>query len=170
MNKATWGMLNDVEKALLRETDKDALAGLDEDTLLDLHTRVRRARTKYSKLYRRRAGAAVGKDRTRAGAHPKNARTAAKAEAFEDALARVSRSLARAARASADALRTERLGQAKKAKDLPKKSPKKRSGGSSSAKKASSGTRAPRKTPASKRARAAARSTQKRSQAKRDRS
>ncbi len=39
------------------------MAELDEDALLELHARVRRARTKYVKLYRRQAStqiAAVG--------------------------------------------------------------------------------------------------------------
>src|SRR5690348_3490518 len=108
MNQATWAMLNDGEKALLRQSEGASLARLDEDALIDLHTRVRRARTKYATLYRRRASAQVKKDADRAKAHAQHARTARKAEAFEDALARVSRALAQAARARAGALRAER--------------------------------------------------------------
>ena len=37
---------------LVRETEPARMAKLDEDDLLDLHTRVRRARSKYVKLYR----------------------------------------------------------------------------------------------------------------------
>ena len=116
MKKSILAMLNDSEQALLRETEARELEGLDEDDLLDLHTRVRRARTKYSKLYRRRASAQVGKDARRSGAHPKHARTAVKAEIFEDALARVSRQLARAAKESAALLKAERLAAAREGK------------------------------------------------------
>ena len=59
MNKAVLNSLTEAEGLLVRETEPDALAGLDEDELLDLHVRVRRARTKYCKLYRRAAAAAV---------------------------------------------------------------------------------------------------------------
>ena len=48
VNKATWAMLNDAEKALLRQVEDPSLAELDEDDLLALHTRVRRARNKYA--------------------------------------------------------------------------------------------------------------------------
>src|SRR5215471_17747223 len=102
MNNATWAMLNDTEQALLREAEPAAAGRLDEDGLLALHDRIRRARNKYTKLYRRRAQGQVAKDASRGRAHSVNARTAAKAEAFEDALARVSRLLAKAAKASAD--------------------------------------------------------------------
>jgi len=88
-------MLNDAEQDLVRQTDNVDLAGLDEEELLELHARVRRARDKYSKLYRRRASAQVAEDSSREEAHPRHARTGMKAEVFEDALARVSRHLAR---------------------------------------------------------------------------
>src|SRR5262245_40608527 len=114
MNNATWAMLNESEKALLRQAEGAALAGLDEDELVDLHDRVRRARKKYATLYRRRASSQVKADADRAKAHAQHARTAAKAEAFEDALARVSGALAKAARASATALRSERLAAAQR--------------------------------------------------------
>ena len=109
MDNAVWAMLNDTEKALLRETEPSALAGRDEDALAALHDRVRRARNKYSKLYRRRASAQVGADAARGRAHATHARTVVKAEAFEEALAEVSLHLARAARSSAEALKAERL-------------------------------------------------------------
>jgi hypothetical protein len=115
MNNATWAMLNETEQALLREAEPAAAGRLDEDALLALHDRIRRARTKYTKLYRRRAQGQVAKDASRGRAHSVNARTAAKAEAFEDALARVSRLLAKAAKASADELKAERLATARSA-------------------------------------------------------
>lgn len=167
MDKATRSMLTETEQALLRETDRAALERLDEDGLVALHDRVRRARTKYSKLYRRRASAQVRLDAGRAGAHAKHARTSVKAEAFEDALARVSRHLARAAKATADALKAERLAAARKT------TPARTKGSSRGKGKASSGpasTRAhvKRRTPASKRAQASSRATTRRHQAKRD--
>src|SRR5215471_21448501 len=123
MNKATWAMLNEGEKALLRQAEGSALARLDEDDLIDLHTRVRRARTKYATLYRRRARAQVKEDASRAKAHAQHARTAAKAEAFEDALARVSRAVAKVARARAAALRAERLDTARRPPRSPRPRP-----------------------------------------------
>jgi hypothetical protein len=166
MNKAIWGMLNDGEKALLREAEPAALRELDEDSLAELHDRVRRARNKYSKLYRRRASAQVAADASRARAHPKHARTAAKAEAFEDALARVSRQLAKAAKASADELRAERLEAARRSKGA---GPAKKKAASKRKVAAPRGGATPkRRTPASKRASASARATTRRSQARRD--
>src|SRR5215831_1136463 len=114
MNKATWAMLNEGEKALLRQAEGSELARLDEDELIELHARVRRARKKYATLYRRRASAQVKEDAGRVKAHAQHARTAVKAEAFEDALARVSRALAKAAHARSVALRAERLETAQR--------------------------------------------------------
>ena len=57
---------------------------LDEDALLDLHGRVRRARTKYMKLYRRQASARIGNVGARGAARPQNRRNADKAEVFRD--------------------------------------------------------------------------------------
>lgn len=165
MKKSILAMLNDSEQALLRETEARELEGLDEDDLLDLHTRVRRARTKYSKLYRRRASAQVGKDARRSGAHPKHARTAVKAEIFEDALARVSRQLARAAKESAALLKAERLAAAREGKGTPDRGqgPSKGKGGGKG-----SDAKAKRRTPASKRASASARASTRRKEAARD--
>jgi hypothetical protein len=101
--------LTEAESALVRETQPDRIAGLDEDDLVELHGRVRRARDKYVKLYRREASARVQALGGRGFARPKNRRNADKAEVFEDALARVSRRLAAAARRSANELRAERL-------------------------------------------------------------
>ena len=81
MNRSLLAMLNDAEQELVRATEPDALAALDEDELLELHTRVRRARTKYSKLYRRRGAERVTADASRGRASATNAKTAAKARA-----------------------------------------------------------------------------------------
>jgi hypothetical protein len=166
VNKATWAMLNESEKQLLRSVERSSLASLDEDALVDLHTRVRRARTKYATLYRRRASSQVQEDADRAKAHAQHARTAAKAEAFEDALARVSQVLAKAARASAVALRTERLEAASR----QSKSSQLRPGGRARAQPAV-GVRkgvTRQRTPASERASASARARTRRAQAARD--
>ncbi len=111
--RALVNSLTDAEQALVRETERDRMAGLDEDALVALHGRVRRARDKYVKLYRRQAASRVVEHGGRGKARPKGTRDAGKAEVFEDALARVSRALAAAARASAAALREERLSAAR---------------------------------------------------------
>jgi hypothetical protein len=165
MNNQLWGMLNASEQELLRAVDKDALAGLDEDRLAELHDRVRRARNKYTKLYRRRAGAQVARKGTRAGAHEQNARTAGKAEVFEDALARVSRALAAAANQAARELRAERLAAARGTGTSTRKAPARNR---TAVRKKPPSAPVKRKTPATKRARAATRATTARTQARRD--
>lgn len=113
-SRAVLNTLTEPELALVRETDRSALAGLDEDGLVALHSRVRRARDKYVGMYRREASGRVREVGGRGKARPKNQRNAQKAEVFEDALARVSRSLATAARRSATELRAERLANARR--------------------------------------------------------
>jgi len=161
MKNDVWAMLNESEQALLRELEPRKLRKLDEDELVALHQRVRRARNKYAKNYRRGAAAQVGKDRTRAKASATFARTARKAEAFEDALARVSTRLAAAAQESAEALKAERLAAARRHKGAPAGK-----AGRSSAKVAASPEKKQRRTPAGKRASAQARASNKRHQAK----
>ena len=118
MNRAAIATLSLPERLLIEQTEPKALAALDEDEAGDLLLQVRRARNKYSKLYRRQAGAQVATDASRAKASAKNQRTRDKAEVFEDALARVSRRLAALARESAAELRTERLAAARGARAL----------------------------------------------------
>jgi hypothetical protein len=169
VNKATLRMLNDAEQKLLRQAEPGRLRHLDEDDLVDLHTRIRRARSKYSKLYRRRAGAQVGKHGTRAMASAAHERTAVKAEVFEDALARVSRYLAQAARRSSDRLRDERLAAARARKGGGRAGKgaagKGGKGGKGSTGKAKAAKQ--QRTGASKRAAAQSRAANKRKQAKR---
>ncbi len=86
MDNALRRMLNQSEWDLLRETEPARLRKKSEDDLVELHTRVRRARNKYSKLYRRRASAQVKRDTTK-GKQATHQRTARKAELFEDARA-----------------------------------------------------------------------------------
>jgi hypothetical protein len=97
---------------LVRETEPHRMEALDEDTLLDLHTRVRRARSKYVKLYRQTGAQRVGMKGARGHARPGNAANGAKAEVFELALARVSARLEVVARAAAEELKNERLAAA----------------------------------------------------------
>jgi hypothetical protein len=115
MNKAMLAVLNDTERLLLAETEPNALAGLDEDATAALHDRIRRARNKYVGLYRRAASARVPEHGARGAARARNTTAATKAEAFEDALARVSRRLSVLAHQAAVELRTERLEQARAA-------------------------------------------------------
>ena len=115
MNQALMNSLTDAERLLIAETDRDALSALDEDELLELHQRIRRARTKYVKNYRRGASQSVATAGGRGMAYPTNQRDRGKAELFEDALARVSREVATAARRAANELRSERIAASKTA-------------------------------------------------------
>lgn len=166
MVKATFSVLSEADKKLVLEAEPKRLKALDEDQLIDLHARVRRARNRHVKLYRREAGAQVGTDRARASASKKSRRNAARAEVFEETLARVSRRLGAEARSSADALRAERLEQARAAKGGSRKGTKRTAGSG----KASSAGRSPRKAvkPATKKTRSSTKAAGKRRQAKRD--
>jgi len=104
--------LTDTQADLVRETEPKRMDKLDEDELLELLTRVRRARSKYVKLYRQTGASRVGLKGARGHARPGNAANAAKAEVFELALARVSARVDVVARASAEELKAERLAAA----------------------------------------------------------
>ena len=116
MASAVLNALPEKEWLLVKETEPGALAGLSEDDLIDLHARVRRARTKYVTNYRRAGSAKVSGTGGRGKARQQNTRNRDRAEVFEDALARVSRALASAAKASAAELKSERLAAAAAAK------------------------------------------------------
>lgn len=116
MQKSQLAILTDDERMLVLETMPDALAELDEDAVSDLHRRIRKARNKYSGIYRRRAAQRVASTGGRGKAFGKNQRARDKAEVFEDALARVSDRLAVLAREAAEALKQERLAAARAAK------------------------------------------------------
>lgn len=104
--------LTSAQADLVRETEPHRMEQLDEDALLELHTRVRRARSKYVKLYRQTGAARVGLKGARGHARPGNRSNAAKAEVFELALARVSARVDVVARAAAEQLKAERLAAA----------------------------------------------------------
>ncbi|MFF0267608.1 hypothetical protein [Kribbella sp. NPDC004536] len=116
MNQGLLNSLTDAERLLVAETERDVLKGLDEDELLELHQRIRRARTKYVKNYRRAASAAVGEAGGRGMSYPRNQRDRDKAELFESVLATVSREVAVAARRASMELRAERLEAARSAR------------------------------------------------------
>ena len=113
MNQAVLAQLKDTERLLWHETDPTQLARLDEDATADLHDRIRRARNKYTGQYRREASARVAEVRARGAARAGNTRNAARAEAFEVALSRVSRRLSQLSRQAAAELRAERIAAAK---------------------------------------------------------
>lgn len=123
MKQAMIRSMTEAEQRMIAETKRDAMAGLDEDDLLDLHSRIRRARNKYMKLYRRQAGTRVREVGGRGFAGPQGQRDRDKAEVFEDALARVSRRVAVVAKQAADELRTERLEAARSASGSPRPGP-----------------------------------------------
>jgi hypothetical protein len=109
MNKAVLNSMTVAEQRLVAETTRDALAGLDEEELLELHTRIRRARSKYVTKYRRSASGNVVKRGGRGFSYPKNQRDRDKAEVFEAALAAVSKQVAAHAARAANELKASRL-------------------------------------------------------------
>jgi hypothetical protein len=117
--EATLNSLSKAELAVARSAEPKALVGLDEDALLELHGRVRRARDKHLGQYRRQAAASVGDAGGRGKAYAENQRARDKAEVFETALARVSTAVAKAARQAAAELRSERLAAARSAGGAP---------------------------------------------------
>lgn len=105
--------LSEDEFALIRDTKKTNMAELDEDDLLALHSRVRKARNKYVTLYRRAGAEKVIEKGARGSGKGANKQNFRKAELFEDALARVSRRLAVVAEQTALELKQERLAAAR---------------------------------------------------------
>ena len=113
MNPTELSLFSDKEQTLLVATEPKRLKEMSEDQLDELLTLVRRARTKYTKLYRRQSSTSVQSAGKRSASGSSNQRTLRKAEIFEDALARVSRALSAAARAQRDALKAERIAMAR---------------------------------------------------------
>ena len=119
MNQALLNSLTEPERLFVAETSAEALAGLDEDAVLELHARARRMRDKYVKNYRRAAGATVSTVGGRGLSYEKNQRARGKAEVFETALARVSRRLGALAARSAEQLKRERIEAARSSTAAP---------------------------------------------------
>jgi hypothetical protein len=171
MNRAVINSLTESQRLLIADTEPAALRELHEDALVALHDRVRRARNKYTGIYRREAAGRVREKGGRGKARPVNARSRDRAEVFEDALARVSRALATAARASAAELRDERIAAARAGGGAPvtkTRAPKKAASTSTTT------SRNPRRgdrslvSPKSKRDHAATTATTARKQARKD--
>jgi hypothetical protein len=155
--------LAESERVVLLEIEKPGLESLEEDDLIALHIRVRRARDKHVKLYRRQASARVADVGGRGAARPANLRNLEKAELFEDALARVSRQLAVVARRSAAELKAERLAAARAMRGSGPKKPR-----PPQAPPARRTPRAERPSPAALKERAGAQAVGARKQARRD--
>ena len=143
MNETLLAALNDAERLLVAETETAALATLDEDGVIALHDRVRRARNKHVGQYRRGAAAKVTAKGGRGKARPQNRAAALKAEAFEVALSRVSRRLTTLSNRDAAELRTERLAAARAAKAIRPASPASASRATSTTRSRASKTAAP---------------------------
>lgn len=113
MNKAVLNSMTEAEQRLVAETSAEAIASLDEEELLQLHSRVRRARSKYVTKYRRNAAGAVVKRGGRGFSYPKNQRDRDKAAVFETSLARVSKAVSAQATRAAAELKESRLAAAR---------------------------------------------------------
>lgn len=113
MDRGVLNSMTVAEQRLVAETSRDAMTELDEEELLELHARIRRARSKYVSKYRRTASRAVVKRGGRGFSYPKNQRDRDKAEVFETALAAVSRRVGSQASKSAAELKESRLAAAR---------------------------------------------------------
>lgn len=113
MNSAQLNLLPVADREMVLLTKPSTLATMSEDEVLALHTRIRRARNKYQGLYRRGAAARVKDVGARGAARPRNLGARDRAEVMNEALARVNQQLARLAKAEQDALRRERLLEAR---------------------------------------------------------
>jgi hypothetical protein len=111
MSDDMW-VLKDSERDLVRETEPDRMAELSEDDLLALHKRVRRARNKHMKNYRRGASKRVEEAGARGAAGPRSDKARLRAAVFEETLSVVSARLAEVAHEAAVALKEERLERA----------------------------------------------------------
>ena len=112
MKPSEISLFTPAEQTLLVDTEPARLEALNEDDLVVLLSRVRRARNKYSDLHRRQGATAVRDAGKRYAATKSNERTLRKAEIFEDAVSRVARYLSRTARANANAVKAQRLTDA----------------------------------------------------------
>jgi hypothetical protein len=115
MDEYLW-VLKKPELDLVREIEPERMAALDEDELIALHKRVRQARNKHVGNYRRKAAKRVAEAGGRGAARPGNKKSLWRAEAFEEALSRVSQRLAEVAHEQSEALKNERLARAQEGK------------------------------------------------------
>jgi hypothetical protein len=177
VNPTELHLFSEKEQTLLVATEPKRLAEMNEDELDALLTLVRRARTKYTKLHRRQSGTSIDAAGKRYAATSSNTRTLRKAEIFEGALARVSKSLSAAASATAKELKAERIAAARgevapAAAKAPAKKPTTKQAAATRKPSAKATAKASTKTPAPKVSAKRAASTTasgSRRQAKRDR-
>lgn len=113
MNAALLTHLKADERRLIQRTTPAELAHLDEDEAIELLDTVRRARNKARGQYRRPAARKVSAKAARGVAASGNDKAALSLEAFEEALARVTRRVSVLARESARDLKQERLAAAR---------------------------------------------------------
>lgn len=111
MEQYLWVLKQD-QLDLIRELEPARLELLDEEGLLQLHKRVRKARNKYTTNYRRKAADEVLEAGGRGAAANKSDKARARALVFEEALSIVSTELARVAHEAAEELKDERLERA----------------------------------------------------------
>lgn len=111
MDQYLWVLKQD-QLDLIRELEPARLELLDEEGLLQLHKRVRRARNKHTTNYRRKAADEVLEAGGRGAAANKSDKARARAFVFEEALSVVSKELARVAHEAAEELKDERLERA----------------------------------------------------------
>ena len=163
MDDYLW-VLKGSELDLMRELEPKRMNALDEDELLELHRRVRRARSKHVTNHRRGAARKVTATGSRGKAEFTTAKSKLRAEAFEEALAIVSERLATVAHETAEELKRERLARAQAGRGTGPESATAHDGGVGSAGRARShqGTTGGAKRDASSRSQGAKR------QAKRD--
>ena len=163
--------LSESDLRLVHASAAEELRALDEDELLELHARVRRARNKHVGIYRRAGAEKVSAKAARGKAHGANDRNRARAEVLEQTLARVSKQLSVAARQSARELKEERLaaarGEAPASGSTGRKTPAKPKS-TPAPKKAAVAKKKAAKTPDRKKREAGTRATGARRQAKRD--
>jgi predicted ArsR family transcriptional regulator len=164
MDRAVLNSMTAAEQRLVAETARDAMAGLDEEEVLELHSRVRRARSKCVSKYRRSASGAVVKRGGRGFSYPKNQRDRDKAEVFEAALASVSREVGQHAARAAAELKASRLAAAGSGGSGPKTA----AAGTAPRNRAASRPRGARKTTGDLKKDASSRAAGARRQAKRD--
>jgi hypothetical protein len=81
------------ENSLIAEAHPDALGRMDAKSLKDLQSRLRQAREKNFSLLRRQGAARVEAEGARGATQAANEKRGEKVEVFDDALARVSKSL-----------------------------------------------------------------------------
>ncbi|GAA3269560.1 hypothetical protein [Paenarthrobacter aurescens] len=111
MDQYLWVLKQD-QLDMIRELEPARLELLDEEGLLKLHKRVRKARNKYTTNYRRKAAEEVLEAGARGAAANKSDKARARAFVFEEALSIVSKELARVAHEAAEELKDERLERA----------------------------------------------------------